>query len=116
MQILSIVFALCIIDLAKSASFVVFASEDDYAGAPLWPPLVSSLLNAPLIFSDNLNDEEITSLLSRHSETTTSLGISLEGSLELPMEFIAPDDTEAVIDWLADQAILPEYLAVTESQ
>ncbi len=95
----------------QNAPTVVFASENDYSGA-LLASSVSSLLEAPLIFTDNLSGEDITSLLAT-LETTTSIGITVDGSLELPREFTELGDTEAVVDWLANKGITPEYLAVT---
>ena len=95
----------------QSAPTVVFASESDYSGA-LLASSVSSLLEAPLIFSDNLSDKDISSILST-LQTTTSVGITVDGSLELPVELVELSGVEAVIDWLADEGILPQYLAVT---
>ena len=103
------------LDLASSvwhiAPTVVFASENDYSGA-LLASSVAALLEAPLIFSDNLTDEDVTSLLSS-LETTTSIGITLDGELELPVEFVELSTIEAVIDWVSEQGISPEYFAVT---
>ena len=97
----------------QTAPIVVFASEEDYSGA-LLASSVASLLKAPLIFADNVAGDDITSLLSTLG-TTTSIAISLDGSLELPVESVGLHDTEMVIDWLAEQNIQPEYLAVTNS-
>ena len=97
----------------QTAPIVVFASEEDYSGA-LLASSVASLLEAPLIFTDNVPEDSITSLLST-LETTTSITITLDGHLELPVESIVLTNTKMVIDWLADRDIQPQYLTVTNS-
>ena len=99
-------------DIWESAATVIFASENDYAGAVL-ASSVASLMEAPLIFADNLSDDEISSLLSSLG-TTTVISVSLDGSsITLPVDHEQLQGTEVVIDWLAEQDIWPQYLAVT---
>lgn len=95
----------------QRAPTVVFASELDYSGSIL-ASSVASLLKAPLVFCDNLSENDITALLVT-LETTTSVGITIDGILDLPVDVVELGDTKTVIDWLSNKGIEPQYFAIT---
>lgn len=98
-----------------TAETVVFASEEDYAGSILASSL-AALLNAPLLYVDQLSEEDIQNAISS-MDTQTILSVSLTGTpLDLSVEHESLVGLSDVLTWLSSIGKTPNYLALTNPE
>ena len=86
-----------------------------YAGSILASSL-AALLNAPLLYVDQLSEEDIQNAISR-VDAHTNLTVSMTGTpLELTVEHESLVGLSDVLTWLSDIGQTPTYLALTNPE
>ena len=99
----------------ESTDTVVFVSHEDYSGA-LVASSLASLLEAPLLFSDQLSDQELDSIISEMGIESV-LTVSLTGEeLSLTVPHQALSGVQGVLDWLSQENRTPTYLSLTNPE
>ena len=106
---------LLVTQLWKQASTIVLASENDYAGAILASSL-AALLDAPLLYTDELTDDDLESIIEELS-TTSLIEVILDGRTSTQSHaHTTLNSIESTLTWVGENGYFLSYLTVSNTE